>query len=742
VNRSLLVITVFAFHQMASGIDSNIPGVSYQLKSPWVKFERTKDDDLLTAGLGKAGLQNPSTHAIKSDRQLAYHTNIRALLDTSEGGGFGSLFGPKDEQTVTGVEYFVSISGYSNTRSSEKNHSSNQANNHQTKLADADFSIQIPDNFSLTKPCLVVSPSSGSRDIYGAVGVTGLWALPKGCAVAYTNKGTGNGFYFPGASKAFNGQGELIDVTDKNVNNNLSKNEPSTINRSNDKSTWINAQQLANVTSTTKDEHLWVASPHAHSQMNPEKDWGRHTLIAVELGLRALNDHFRHQLSNQKASDKENAFDKKNVFVIAAAISNGGSAVLRAGELDETGLIDAIVAGEPNINVAGVTYDIVEESSAINEENKKPVKNRKKLSNRKSIVTRSPYDTFITQSVYTPCANLHILPDVSSTAMFRMQAKVACEQLITADVINAKSPVEAAKLAHQSLMDLGLNNEAIMMGPIYTTMGIWQALVGTYPSSYSRLAMFDDPCGSAFKLAGTSPVSANGLTHLQSIWPTGSGIPPTAGINIEAFNDIRQSAKPLADVNLSTARTLCYFAWLKPEWKARFGLESVISATLTEHIQQGISETRANANVRNIPTIIVHGQNDRLILTHHSSRPYYYLNKTQFGAQSQLRYIEVAHAQHFDALLAYPPYSTTLVPLHVYFERALDSVWQHHYSGNALPTSGIVIPTPRKVTGESIETLTNQHLPSLNNLSFSFQVDDGAFIIEPLSHPLTSQRSN
>ncbi|PHS22758.1 MAG: hypothetical protein COA85_10950, partial [Robiginitomaculum sp.] len=62
-------------------------------------------NSLLDGGLGMAGLRNPSSppidkntnkeHKRENLRTLAIHTNIRALLDTSEEGGFGRLYGPR-----------------------------------------------------------------------------------------------------------------------------------------------------------------------------------------------------------------------------------------------------------------------------------------------------------------------------------------------------------------------------------------------------------------------------------------------------------------------------------------------------------------------------------------------------------------------------------------------------------------------------------------------------------------------
>jgi len=55
--------------------------------------------------------------------------------------------------------------------------------------------LQVPDAFDAVKRCVVVAASSGSRGIYGAIAVAGAWGLPKGCAVAYTDKGAGSDYF-------------------------------------------------------------------------------------------------------------------------------------------------------------------------------------------------------------------------------------------------------------------------------------------------------------------------------------------------------------------------------------------------------------------------------------------------------------------------------------------------------------------------------------------------------------------
>ena len=148
-------------------------------------------DDLLTAGLGRTGLQSavPPTIAVPTSptaaelRRLAIYINYRALVDMTTNGGYGVLYGPNidlnggntlGEGKIAGEECIA----YADDGSGREN---------------VTMMVQIPKGFNPKNACIVAAPSSGSRGVYGAIGTTGEWGLKRGCAVAYTDKGNGNG---------------------------------------------------------------------------------------------------------------------------------------------------------------------------------------------------------------------------------------------------------------------------------------------------------------------------------------------------------------------------------------------------------------------------------------------------------------------------------------------------------------------------------------------------------------------
>ena len=143
--------------------------------------EHRGGDDLLTAGLGIEGLRAmappafaDAAHPTASElRRRAIWSNWRGIADLSPGGGYGTLYG--SVATVPGREY----SALATLPGARQPHR---------------VLVQVPDAFDLQKRCVVVAPASGSRGVYGAIAVAGPWALPRGCAVAYTDKGAGSDF--------------------------------------------------------------------------------------------------------------------------------------------------------------------------------------------------------------------------------------------------------------------------------------------------------------------------------------------------------------------------------------------------------------------------------------------------------------------------------------------------------------------------------------------------------------------
>jgi len=260
------------------------------------------EDDLLSAGLGLAGLRalvppgfaKPDAPTAAELRRRALWHSWRGLVDFTPGGGYGEVFG--EVPSVPGREY----SAYATL----------PAAHHPHRVL-----VQVPDHFDRVRRCVLIAPASGSCGVYGEVPVAAAWGLPKGCAVAYTDKGAGSDYFDLEAGIGVRADGTL-GRTDE-------------------------ANDLAFIPETTGDA-TGVAFKHAHSKDNPEADWGRHVRQAAEYALRALD----------QAWPDAAPFTFANTRMIAVGISNGGGAVLRAAEL-EGDWLDAVVAGEPNVFSSG-----------------------------------------------------------------------------------------------------------------------------------------------------------------------------------------------------------------------------------------------------------------------------------------------------------------------------------------------------------------------------------------------------
>ena len=278
--------------------------------------EHRGHDDLLSAGLGLAGLAGvvvPFADVVQPTaeelRRRAIQSSWKGLADLGPLGGYGTVYGRVPD--VPGREYQAFA-----------------------RLPDAHFShrvlLQLPDQFDQHKRCLVVTASSGSRGIYGAIALAGAWGLPRGCAVAYTDKGTGSG-YFDYADDS----GVALDGR-----------------RAQRGSVELEFAPAAAASTAG------IAIKHVHSGDNPEADWGRDVLQAARFGLAMLD----------RAYPGQAPFTPQNTKIIATGLSNGGGAVLQAAGLDQQHLLSGVVALEPNVHVPGrgrALYDYATEAAIL-----------------------------------------------------------------------------------------------------------------------------------------------------------------------------------------------------------------------------------------------------------------------------------------------------------------------------------------------------------------------------------------
>ncbi|AOH37533.2 3-hydroxybutyrate oligomer hydrolase family protein [Luteimonas sp. JM171] len=552
--------------------------------------EHRGEDDLLTGGQGLAGLRAPAAPAFADPqaptagelRQRAMWSNWRGIADLRP-GGMGEAYGSLE--AVPGRE-FHALARVPGAR-------------HPHRVM-----LQLPDAFDAGKPCVVVTASSGSRGIYGSIAVAGAWGLPRGCAVAYTDKGAGSDYFDLDAGVGFDASGNAAA-------------EPGDAVFAPDAVPGAGG----------------VAIAHAHSQDNPEADWGRHVRQAAEFAMHQLNE----------ALPGAGPFDFDNTRVIAVGVSNGGGAVLRAAEL-EGNWLDAVVAGEPNVFSGG-------EGS------------------------RSLYDYTTQAALLMPCAlagreGLPVSPLTPASTPLRA---ARCASLAQAGLVEGADLAAQSESAWRQLRDSGWTPEALEAGALSVDFDLWRSVAVTYASAYGRYRAGEHPCGFSFSAQNPdfSPRPATAAER-AAWWSDAGGIPPGNGVGII---DPLLAAPDLGWEGLQCLRTL-----------------ATGDGEDARRVQAGVAATRAALPREGLPVVLVHGVDDGLIPIAFTSDPYAAWAR---DAGRDVALWRVNDAQHFDGFLILPDYGSRYVPLIPYVHAALDQVADYLDGAARMPTDADISPLAR-----------------------------------------------
>jgi hydroxybutyrate-dimer hydrolase len=633
--------------------------------------------DLLTAGLGKSGLESPvapgfavpTAPTVLELRRRAIYTNYRALLDPTAGGGYGSLYGPNvdndgnvttSEGLIPGREYLA----FADDGSGRRN---------------VTLMVQVPDAFDPAKPCIVTGTSSGSRGIYGAIGTSGEWGLKRACAVAYTDKGSGNGLHdlMTDAVGLIDGTRTTADAAGAASHFTAALGD---------------AQQTA-FNSAFPDR---VAFKHAHSQQNPQKDWGLNTLQAVVFAFYVLNEHHANAPAHPQGG-KRIVLDKRNTLVIASSVSNGGGGAVAAAEQDQHDLIDGVAVTEPVLQPDDMSgLSIVQGTT------------------RAATIGKPLYDYFTWANLYQPCASLSTRA-AGAPALLFLDLPVLnrpanrCAGLYAKGLLPATANTLAlqAEAALDKLLEYGWVVDSNVLHASHYRFAT-NGIVMTYANAAGRFSVADNVCGFSFANtdAVTGAVVPQVLALQASIFATGNGVPPTSGVNVVYNDSVGGARLDLLATSPSTVAldyaldgAICHRNLVE-------GRDIVTGAPLagnakaaSDRVRAGIAEQLQTGKLKNLPALIVAGRADALIPINHSARAYYAKNQSKAKGATRLRYIEVTNAQHFDAFLPGGPvfggYEKRFVPLHVYFVRAMDAIYAHLTQGTPLPPSQVVRTTPR-----------------------------------------------
>ena len=591
-----------------SDVRDAAPAPAPTLAEPTVRVTEHRDgDDLLSAGLGLDGLRAaippalddavaPSAQAL---RRRAIWNNWRGIADLSPAGGYGEAYGGAPD--VPGREFHALL-----------------------RLPDARaphrVMLQLPDAFDADKPCLVVTAASGSRGIYGAIALASAWGLPRGCAVVHTDKGAGSDLY-----DGYSGSGFALDGRATRDIDAMAFHEPS-------------VEPVATP---------WLAYKHAHSQDNPEADWGRHLRQAADFALARLDE----------ALPTQAPFTYERVRVIAVGLSNAGGVVLRAAEQDDDWL-DGVVAVAPNVLPGSGG--------------------------------RALLDYATEAALWMGCAQaapaLALGPSALPPALIAQQRAAACEALRQAGLAQGED-AEIAVQAHALLREAGWTDAALQAGALSTAFDLWRSVAVSYASAYARTPANAMPCGHGFALLDAEGKPRAAIPEERAAWwSDGSGIVPGLGVSIIERGEDRA---PLAGLR-------CLRALAQGEGEHA----AVVAAS--------IEATRAALPREGLPVLVIHGVDDGLIPEAFSARAYVDWARAG-GRRPLLAYWRIRNAQHFDAFLGLPEFGARYFPLLPYAYRGLDAL-SRQLDGGAPVFDADVQTLPRRLGADGVPALTVEHL--------------------------------
>ena len=137
------------------------------------------------------------------------------------------------------------------------------------------------------------------------------------------------------------------------------------------------------------------------------------------------------------------------------------------------------------------------------------------------------------------------------------------------------------------------------------------------------------------------------------------------------------------------------------------------SSPAATQAQASVAQVQVTGNLHGKPAVVVAGRSDALVPVSLASRPYFGMNKIAEGGSGKLSYIEVTNANHVD-IFATLGFDYMLVPLTVYFNRAMDAVYNNLKSGTALPPSQLVRTVPRGGTPGAAPAITAANVPPIS----------------------------
>jgi len=670
----------------SDGSDSSSSSQQFEILS--TQYYDGVTDDLLTAGLGQNGLMgaapvaaDPENPTAAEIRTATIVNQYQASQDMRSTSGYGSLYGPavatqfatpSADGKVAGKEYFA----YADDGNGNQN---------------VTMMVQVPSDFDRDNPCIVAAPAPHSQGVYGAISTE--WGLKNRCAVAYTDKGMGNGVHDLNTDTINRIDGTRGIATDVGKQGNFKAQASSEMDLSGYQSTYP----------------YRIALKSAHSQQNPEAKWGQNVLEAIQFAFYVLNLEEEsgeasaadadttdaNQEDEQATATLRSTFTPSNTLVIAASISSGGAAALRALELDDQGLIDGVVVAAPMINPRDLDSG---DGITIKQGNQTFSYQR---------FRKTLFDVITYYNIYQPCASANTTMGLSGR----------CIALRRTGLIDGNSLTTQVADAQRRLNLYGTLETTNVIAHNYEAAFVYASLANVYANAYGRFSVVDNLCGYSYAGSeGNSLPSAKSLSDLADDFQSGNGLPNSSGtylINNEGNEEEGINFRNSVDANGELEGYLKGALCLRQLATGTTGITLNTGIPLTgdasadyQRVQKGILQIFASGNLRGKPTIIVHGRDDALAHVNYSARAYYGLNKST-KSNSQLVYIEVKNANHFDGLNQ--EYNiNTQIPLYYYLSQALDRMYDHLKNGASLPVSQVIPTVPTASLEERLPLIDSE----------------------------------
>src|SRR5437868_14703990 len=224
------------------------------------------------------------------------------------------------------------------------------------------------------------------------------------------------------------------------------------------------------------------AVKHAHSQQNPERDWGKNTLHAIEFAYYVLNQKYGSAPADAGPNvERGRKYHAGQILTIAASVSNGGGASLAAVEQDTQHWISGVVAGEPQVQVAS-TSTIQRGGTAV------------------AAKAKPLYDYTTLAALYQGCAAgaTTYATNANMNVLTAPQIANRCAGLKAKGLLAATTQQAQSNEALQKLRDAGYEADSDLLHSTHFSTYATPAVALTYANAYARASVSDNLCGYSF----------------------------------------------------------------------------------------------------------------------------------------------------------------------------------------------------------------------------------------------------